>query len=158
MVDQAQMNGRFSNQREGRSTDSASPLKVARHAVELTELQFQLLLTDLRSGAPHLRSGVIAMMVAAPLLIATLPVLLMALAAFLETQFDWSRALSLLAAFAVGGVAGFGLLAFGWWSLRRAASKLQRSADEMRQNLHWAKQLISDQSDPDGTPSKFRVS
>lgn len=134
MVDQTEMNG---------AAPRASASTLARHAIELSELQFELLVADVRAAARGARTGLLLLLLAMGPLIAAAPVLLLAAAAWLETAAGLSRELSLLvtglAALATSGL----FVALGWRALRGGAGKLGRSRDEFRRNLHWAKQMLS---------------
>lgn len=153
MVNQTTMNGRTSTKNDGRSLkhDAAG---LAQDVLELSELQFSLLVTDLRAATASLRTAGLLVIIALALAIAAAPVLLLALAEALQAGFNWSPAVSLLVAGLAGLAVSAGALGAGWTILRAGLAKFGRSREEFAQNLAWAKQTLagSASSGPAATP------
>jgi hypothetical protein len=112
--------------------------------VSLLELQVKLFWTDVQ----ELKRGAIGWGLAAAaalvLLLACLPVGMLALGWLLVEQAGWSRA----AAFGVAGVAGLVIGAVTLWLCGRrfagSFSALRRSKDELVQNMEWIKTVLKE--------------
>ena len=125
---------------------------LAHHALELSELQLQLLVADLKAATSLTRTAVILAIVATALLIAAAPVLLLSAAAAVEEAYDLSRAVSLLIAGVAAVVIAGVLLYAGWKVLLNGASKFGRSREELQHNIHWIKQVVSPKATPPQEP------
>ncbi|TWT73561.1 hypothetical protein Pla123a_38970 [Posidoniimonas polymericola] len=112
-------------------------------AIELCELQWALLSEDLKSAVRGGRTGGVLVLIAGAMLFASAPVLLLALAAWIETAFELSQSLSLLIAGAAAALAAFISLAVGWNIAARGAASLKRSRTEAQRNVAWLKQMIA---------------
>lgn len=142
MVSQAKIN------REAGSAPSDPDLGqsskgLAHDAIELCELQWALLSADLKSAIRGGRTGGLLMLVAGAMLFAAMPVLLLALGAWIETAFELSRAASLLIAGAIAVVGSVIALLAGWRIAARGAAALNRSRSEAQRNVAWLKQMIA---------------
>jgi hypothetical protein len=80
----------------------------------------------------------------------------MALAGWIQLQFELSAPLSLLisgvAAIVLSGV----LLLVGWYTLRGGVAKLNRSAEEFKSNMEWAKHVLSSHEEQVHHTADFR--
>jgi len=118
---------------------AASFSSLAHDAVELAELQAQLLKLDVQAAARYGGMSIILLVVGACLLLGCVPVALAALAEMFVAHYGWSQAGALGAAAAVGlaisAVAG----AAAWYRLRKALQSLQRSRGELNRNIAWLK-------------------
>lgn len=122
--------------------------ECARDIVNLTELQGQLLLVDLKQNAGALGLPLTIVALGVALLLACWPVLLMALAYALVEGAGWSHWLSFLVAGLVGLVVGGALAAGGLAFLRSAMPGLERSRQEFRDNVQWLKETLSSGGHP----------
>ncbi len=120
-----------------------SPRSLGLDLIQLGELQLELLRTDLASATKAVRIAACLAVVAIALLIAAAPVLLLALAAVVESVWQLSHAASLAIA---GGVAvGASLLLglAGWTIGKSGMVTFSRSSDEFRSNVDWLKQVLA---------------
>lgn len=115
----------------------------ARDLVNLAELQAQLLAVDLKQSARQAAARVGLVAVGLALVLACLPVLLMALAYALIEVASWSHGLSFLVAGVVGLLMGGALALGGLAWLRRTQPSWERSRRELGDNLRWLKQSLS---------------
>ena len=120
---------------------------LAHDAIELFELQAALLGADLRRAIKAGRIGGVLVMIAGALLFAAGPVLLFALASWIETAFELARPLSLAVAGCAGAAVGFAALLTGWRIASRGANSLSRSRDECLRNVAWFKEMLAHKSD-----------
>jgi len=112
-------------------------LSFATDIVELGELQSKLLMLDLSAASGRLRSMLAFALVGLAILIGSLPVAMFALAEFLTEQVGWTR-FEALAIVAVSGLTLSGvLLVIAWCWMRKSAKMLDRSRQELRQNIKW---------------------
>lgn len=109
----------------------------------LADLQIQLLGVDLYDFWQQARLGIVATLGAVTLALSALTVLLFGLADFIQTAAGWSEALSHVV---TGGCAlligGLGLL-LGLRQLTTAAGALQRSRQELQENLEWLRSILT---------------
>ena len=110
--------------------------------VELGELQTQLLGLELKNSVRKTRTCLILAVIAACLLLASIPVALLALAELLVEQLDWTRS----AAFGVATLAGLLLSAIfagaAYAIVRRGLVSLPRSREEFGRNVAWIKSTL----------------
>lgn len=116
---------------------------LARDLLELGELQFKLLRTDLTEAMQATKWGSIMLVLSAAFLIAVVPILLLALTLGIEELFDLSRGISLLITGGVATLVGILLLWLGWTIVQRGAGKMSRSAHEFKNNMRWIKRLVT---------------
>jgi uncharacterized integral membrane protein len=112
-------------------------------------LQAELLQVDLKEWASSFIKSMIALVIGLVLVLASLPVLLMALGYYLSEAASLSLGLSMLLA----GVAGIVLAAIaagiGVWLLKRDNGMLHRFSSELRHNVRWLKQVLTRRSTSD---------
>lgn len=137
-------NGKMSDRRPSESDAKASTF--ARDAIDLCELQLRLLVTDLKETMTACRTGSMLLIVATGLLIAAAPLYLLALAAWLVAQFELSWVEGLLITAVGASLISAALFVAGWTIVRQGAAKLDRSRQEFRENLKWAKQMLAPKS------------
>jgi hypothetical protein len=130
-------------------------LALAVDALRLVDLQMQLLAVDVRSFWSKARITVLLLAVGTAGLIAALPVGLFGCAEYLR------QSLSISIEFALLLVAGACLLVAGGlivWSIHQltlAAVPLQRSAEELRENVRWMRGLLHNEpSAPANAPPR----
>ncbi len=115
---------------------------MAYDLVSLAELQWQLLMADLRGVWSGAVVAVGATIVALLLAVAALPVMLAALGLLLADATGLSPAAGMLWVVLAALIVTCGLLGAGWWHLREQVAGLQRSRRELRQNLNTLKQIL----------------
>jgi len=128
------------NGRKPSVADSVSDLTY--DVIELAELQVQLLQLDVRQSVSKARMCLILAVVGACLLLGTVPVALLALAAALYQLAGWSIAGSVGAATLVGLVITAAILGAAWSYMNKGMVTLERSRDELRRNMAWLKSTL----------------
>jgi hypothetical protein len=125
---------------------AASVAEVTRNVIELTELQSQLLMLDLQKSTQKAKATIILAIVAACLLLASIPVALIAFGYLLVEQLDWSvagsMALSALLGLVLSGIVA--TVAYGY--VKQGIVTLDRSRDELRRNVAWLKSTLQTQA------------
>jgi uncharacterized membrane protein YqjE len=132
-------NGRHQVQTAG-VADSVSGL--AHDVVELGELQAQLLMSELKKSSQKTRTCLILAVIGICLLLASVPVALLALAEVLVEQLDWSRSAALGVATLVGLLLSAAFAGAAYAILRSGLFSLQRSRAEFNQNIAWIKSTL----------------
>jgi uncharacterized membrane protein YqjE len=149
MVAQTKMNGATMNGAKMTGTESPSAAAgatrnasaAARDMFTLAELQLQLLSADYRESKRRLTMAVVAAMLGVLLLIAALPVALIALAAVLmNAGYSPAAAYGLAASAAV--LAGGAAMLVGWLMARAAFGVFSRSWGELSKNLDSIRCLL----------------
>lgn len=142
MVDQAKVKGRIPGSEAVNCRETNDSTGLAGRLIELCELQVQLLTSDAREASQAARRALGLFSASLGFLIAALPVLVLALAAWLQVEFEFGWPISLGMAGA-GALIVSGLSAFvGWKLLSNGGSKFARSQTELRRNLAEIKQAI----------------
>jgi len=108
---------------------------LAHDVIELGELQSQLFVHDVKSTVQKTRTSLLLGVIGGCVLLASLPVLLFALAELMIEQFDWSRSAGFGVAAVVGIAASAGFLAAAWNRLSAGLNSMQRSRDELNRNI-----------------------
>jgi hypothetical protein len=112
--------------------------------IELSELQAKLFMLDVKKSSRRTRTCLILAIVGICLLLASIPVALLALAELFVEQLEWSRA----AALGVSTLAGLVLSAVfagaAYALARSGLFSLERSRDELSRNLSWIKSTLRD--------------
>jgi lysylphosphatidylglycerol synthetase-like protein (DUF2156 family) len=118
---------------------AASVSELAHDAIELAELQAQLLVLDVKTAAFETRTSLVLVIVAASLLLGCIPVALFALAEVFVVQLEWSRSVALAVAAVVGLALCGGCVAVAWSRFQVGLQSLKRSREELQRNLAWIK-------------------
>jgi hypothetical protein len=111
--------------------------------ITLAELQAELLKVDVRDWAKSFVKAVAAMVAALVLLLASAPILLISLGYFINQSSDLSMAASMLIAAGVGVLLAAVAGGLGVWLLKREHGMLDRFSGELKQNISWLKQVLS---------------
>lgn len=122
---------------------AASISGMTRDAIELAELQTQLLACDLKESGQRARTSLILGVVGVCLLLSAFPVMLMALAVLLNTLIEWPPAAGYGIAALVGLAASGGVLALAYARFRQGIVTLDRSREELSRNIAWLKSQLS---------------
>ncbi len=154
----------FQTQMNGNGTEDAPSHRVVRsaaaswhHALVLGELQFQLLLVEFSEGFRQVRGGLLLVVGGLLFGIASVPVVLVALALLLV------EAAELTPALAFGSVAGLAiltttvLLAAGWGRLHGESLTTPRSRAEWKTNWRWLKETLARERQQRKHPFDSRV-
>lgn len=128
-----------------------SPSQAVRHGLSdlahdvmtLAELQIRLMKVDLNEGVSRLVAPLIMGIAGIAALLASLPVLLLALSAVLQEFAGISASLSLLLASGIGFALAALLVGMSIAAFRRSFPMLERSRTELNYNLEWMKHMLS---------------
>jgi hypothetical protein len=115
---------------------------LAHDVVELGELQVELLQLDTAAAWQRMRMGVMLFVVAACLLLGSIPIILLIIAEALVEFADWSRTASLGVAGLVGLAATGLIAAVAWRRLQTMLAAFERSREEFTRNLAWIKSSL----------------
>jgi hypothetical protein len=140
MVDQATMNN-------GRNATPAAAMTrnmsdLTSDIASLAELQTRLFLLDVKESMTRIATPIVLAVIGGALLLGSLPVLLLAIAASL-ILLGIGLATALFIAFLIGTVLGTIALAIARSRLRNAFVAFQRSREELAQNIRWIKGALS---------------
>jgi hypothetical protein len=121
------------------SNITASFSGLAHDAIELAELQAQLLKLDVQAAGRNGGISAALLVVGACLLLGCVPVALAALAEGFIAQWAWTRAGAYGTAAAIGLAVSAVAGAAAWYRVRSALAALHRSRDELNRNIAWIK-------------------
>jgi hypothetical protein len=143
-------NSRVEDDREFKKPDSHHGVRhLLADISELVELQTRLTTNDLKSSLARLIAPMSLLVVAAVVLLGTIPVLLLAIASALVIELQWS---SYAAQFASGGLAiltAIMLVLVAILKLKRVAAPMERSVSELGKNIETIRDLLRDNSHPE---------
>jgi hypothetical protein len=140
MVDQATMNNGRNAAPAAAMTRNMSDLTS--DIASLAELQTRLFLLDVKESVTRIATPIVLAVIGGALLLGSLPVLLLAIAASL-ILLGIGLATALFIAFLIGTVLGTIALAIARSRLRNAFVAFQRSREELAQNIRWIKGALS---------------
>jgi hypothetical protein len=123
-------------------TLASNAAAMAYDLVSLAELQWQLLVADMRGVWSGALVAVGATIVALVIAVAAMPVALAALGLLLADATGLSPAAGMLLVVLAALVVTSGLLGAGWWHLREQLAGLERSRRELRNNLNTLKRIL----------------
>lgn len=123
--------------------------QLSSDVITLAELQTELLKVDLKDWSKSIIRACVAGAAALVILLASLPVLLISLGYFLEQWTELSLGASMLAAAGVGVLIAAICGSIALWSLKRDQTILQRFSEELRKNIRWLKEVLSNPSSVD---------
>lgn len=120
---------------------------LGRDLARMADLQMQLLNLDLKQFWSRARRGIFVSCLAAIAVLGAIPVLLFGVAGLLE---QFARLTPEIARLIVGAAVLLCGTVTMWFSIRRigaAAASLQRSQEEMSQNLKWVREALHQDND-----------
>ena len=117
--------------------------EVVRDVTELAELQVRLLAADSRSAVRRAAPPLLACAGGIGLGLGSLPVALMALGYVLHEQLGWSLPVSFATVAGGALMIASALVTAGWGSIGRSVHELDRSRNELAQNIAWVKRAVS---------------
>jgi len=135
-------NGRIRDEEPNVATSFSG---LAHDVIELSELQAQLFVHDLKSTAQKTRTSLVLSVVGLCVLLGTVPVLLIALGQFIAEQTGWPQSAGLAIAAVIGIVASAILMAVAKNRLSAGLNSMQQSRDELSRNIDWIKASLRSQ-------------
>jgi hypothetical protein len=134
-------NGRY--HADGKMPNVAASVSDLTHdIIELSELQAQLVALDLKQSMEKARTTLILAVAGACVALGTIPVALLALAALLYEQLQWSIAGSVATAMAVGLLIAGVVLGIAYGYIKQGLVSMERSREELRRNISWLKTTL----------------
>ena len=132
-------NGRY----PGKTPNVAASVGDLTHdVIELSELQVQLLSLDAKQSMEKARACLVLAVVGACVLLGTIPVALLALAALLIEQLGWSVAAGTAVATFVGLLIAGVVMGVAYSYIKKGLVSFDRSREELRRNVAWLKSTL----------------
>jgi hypothetical protein len=135
-------NGRVRDNEPNVATSFAG---LAHDVIELSELQGQLLVQDVKNTAQKTRTSLILGVIGACALLGAVPVLLAAIGELIVEWTGWPQSAGMAIAALIGIICSAILMAAAWNRLKAGLSSLQRSRDEFNRNVAWIKTSLRSQ-------------
>jgi hypothetical protein len=123
-------------------TVTSSVADFTHDAIELAELQLQLLMHDVKASSARARTSLVLALLGLCVLLSSAPIALMALAEYFIDQLNWSSAASYAAAAAVGFLLSFADFVATYLQMKRGLVTLERSREELQRNVRWLKSQL----------------
>ncbi len=132
-------NGRY----PGKTPNVAASVGDLTHdVIELSELQVQLASLDAKQSIANLKTCVVMAVIGAAMLLGTIPVALLAIAAVFVERLEWPYDASIGVATGIGLLlAGTGL-AVAYSYVKSGLLSFERSRNELQRNIAWLKSTL----------------
>jgi hypothetical protein len=121
---------------------AASVSDLTHDVIELSELQVQLVALDAKYSMQKARSCLVMAVIGAAMLLGTIPVALITIAAVLVETLEWSYAASAGVATLVGLVITGIVLGIAYSYIKSGLVSFDRSTEELRRNVAWLKSTL----------------
>jgi uncharacterized membrane protein YqjE len=121
---------------------AASVSDLTHDVIELTELQTQLFALDAKYSMEKARACLIMGVVGAAMLLGTIPVALLTIAALVVEQLEWSYAAGAAVATLIGLVVTGVVMGIAYSYVKNGLVSFERSRDELRRNIAWLKSTL----------------
>lgn len=135
------------------SSQPPTIITIVHECMKLVDLQVQLVQMDFAEFWKRSQIALALLTIASALLLGSLPIALMALAAWLETGCGWSKEFSLACTAAIALSVALTSSGLAIVRLKHAVAPLSRNQEELIANLQWMRKLLH-QDDVDNTPSQ----
>jgi hypothetical protein len=132
-------NGRY---HEKTPNVAASVSDLTHDVIELSELQMQLLSLDAKHSVANAKACIMMAVIGASLLLGTIPVALLAIAALFVEQLEWSYALSIGVATGIGILLAATVLGVAYGYVKNGLVSFERSREELQRNIAWLKSTL----------------
>ena len=137
-------------------TVAKSVAGLTHDAIQLAELQTELLMHDLRESGRRTRTSLVFGVIGLCVLLSSIPILLIALAELLVGQLGWSPAAAYGAAAIVGLTVSVAAFAMAYVRLKQGIFSLDNSREELSRNIEWMKLQLSKSRARDCDISNYR--
>jgi hypothetical protein len=132
-------NGRY----YGKTPNVAASVSDLTHdVIELSELQAQLLALDAKQSVATLKSCIILAVVGAAMLLGTIPVALLAIAAVFVERLEWPLDASIAVATGIGLLLAAIVLGAAYGYVKSGLVSFNRSREELQRNIAWLKSTL----------------
>jgi uncharacterized membrane protein YqjE len=134
-------NGRYTS--NGKLPNVAASVSDLTHdVIELSELQVQLLTLDAKHSMEKARACLIMGVIGVAMLLGTIPVALLTIAALLVEQLGWSYAAGAGVATLIGLIVTGVVVGVAYNYVKNGLVSFDRSRDELRRNIAWLKTTL----------------
>jgi hypothetical protein len=133
---------------------AASVSDLTHDVIELSELQVQLVALDAKYSVQKARTCLVMAVIGAAMLLGTIPVALITIAAVLVETLEWSYAVSAGVATLVGLVITSIVLGLAYGYLKSGLVSFDRSTEELRRNIAWLKSTLRTRSHAERAASR----
>jgi uncharacterized membrane protein YqjE len=132
-------NGRY----HGKTPNVAASVSDLTHdVIELSELQVQLLSLDARQSVAKAKACLVMAVIGASVLLGTIPVALLAIAALLVDLLEWPYSAAIGVATGIGLVLAAIVLAVAYRYVKNGLVTFDRSREELQRNIAWLKSTL----------------
>jgi uncharacterized membrane protein YqjE len=121
---------------------AASVSDLTHDVIELSELQVQLVALDAKHSMQKARACLVMAVIGAAMLLGTIPVALLTIAALLVETLEWSYAASAGVATLVGLVITAIVMGVAYGYVKNGLVSFDRSTEELRRNIAWLKSTL----------------
>lgn len=136
-------NGRHNSNGNSKAPNVAASVSDLTHdVIELAELQTQLFSLDAKQSVSKARACFVMAVVGVAMLLGTIPVALLTVAALLVEQAAWSWAAAAGMATFIGLLITAGVLGVAYAYVKNGLLNFDRSREELRRNLGWVKSTL----------------
>lgn len=149
-------NGRYHD--PGKTPNVAASVSDLTHdVIELSELQAQLLTLDVKQSVEKARACLVLAVIGVCMLLGTIPVALLALAALLVQGLGWSIAASTAVATFVGLLIAGVVFGVAYSYIKKGLVTFERSREELRRNVAWLKSTLRTRGHAAAQPTEHPV-
>jgi hypothetical protein len=132
-------NGRY----HGKTPNVAASVSDLTHdVIELSELQVQLLSLDAKHSMAKAKACLVMAILGASILLGTIPVALLAVAALFHEQLGWTFAASIGLATGIGLLFAGIVLGVAYGYVKNGLLSFNRSREELQRNIAWLKSTL----------------
>jgi len=121
---------------------AASVSDLTHDVIELSELQVQLVTLDAKHSMQKARACLVMAVIGAAMLLGTIPVALLTIAALLVETLEWSYAASAGVATLVGLLITAIVMGVAYGYVKNGLVSFDRSTEELRRNIAWLKSTL----------------
>jgi hypothetical protein len=122
---------------------------LAHDAVELGELQAELLVCEIKSAGQQIRVSVVLVLIGISLLLGSTPIGLIAFAELLNAQFQWPPAAGYAIAATVGVLLSAVALLIAYKRIEKGGLSFAQTREELARSIAWIKSQLSKRNSRD---------
>lgn len=144
-------NGRY----RGKTPSVAASVSDLTHdVIELSELQARLLSLDAMQSVAKGKVCLIMAIVGTCMLLGTIPVALLTIAALLVEQLEWSYAAAAAVATGIGLLIAAIVLGVAYGYVKKGLTSFDRSREELQRNIAWLKSTLKSRGHAERTAAQ----
>jgi uncharacterized membrane protein YqjE len=132
-------NGRY----HGKTPNVAASVSDLTHdVIELSELQVKLASLDAKQSVANLKACVVMAVIGAAVLLGTIPVALLAVAAVFVERLEWPTDAAIGVAIGIGLLLAAIVLGVAYSYVKSGLVSFERSREELQRNVAWLKSTL----------------